>query len=192
MLRPKCRNACQCPGDIWFVVDHKDGRGSQQWSTSCNAVGWRAGRMVFTDPPYNVNYAIRWKRQMAAKPARSRMIIWGWLWRFLYDVFEPDDGLRRCVCCAWVRPNFTTLHGAFVNARWQMVNLHHLGEKYLHARACGLSTPVWTDPLAAEKMGMSISGAVRGIKAMSGLQNKPVKTICTRRWNQWSWSACDS
>ena len=69
-------NPVSVSGDIWICGDHKVLCGDSTMIDSYNALlGEELADMVFTDPPYNVNYANSMKDKCAAKPARSKTII---------------------------------------------------------------------------------------------------------------------
>ncbi len=61
-------NSVSAQGDIWICGDHKVLCGDSTMIDSYNALmGEELADMVFTDPPYNVNYANSMKDKMRGK-----------------------------------------------------------------------------------------------------------------------------
>ena len=133
------------PGDVWICGNHRVICGDSTDATTYDALmADEIADMVFTDPPYNVDYANTAKDKMRGtdRPILNDNLGAGFH-DFLLAALTPtlahcrgrhlrgDVLLRtRCppVCLS--------------NCRRQMVDVHHLGEAHLHTRACRLSATV--------------------------------------------------
>lgn len=106
-------------GDIWICGDHKVLCGDSTMIDSYNALmGEELADMVFTDPPYNVNYANSMKDKMRgkARPIQNDNLGDGF-GDFLYDVCT--NLMMMCKGAMYVcmsSSELHTLHGAFVGA----------------------------------------------------------------------------
>lgn len=106
-------------GDIWICGEHKVLCGDSTMIDSYNTLmGEELADMVFTDPPYNVNYANSMKDKMRgkARPIQNDNLGDGF-GDFLYDVCT--NLMMVCKGAMYVcmsSSELHTLHGAFVGA----------------------------------------------------------------------------
>ena len=149
MQYPGQRDRSSRPGDVWLLGGHRLLCGD-------STVAGRADRvldgepvdMVFTDPPYNVNYANSAKDKMRGK---DRAI--------LND--NLGDGFTTS-CLAALTPTIAHCRGGIYVAmssseldvlqarsrsRRQVVDVHHLGQEHLHAGPRRLPAPVRANPV---------------------------------------------
>jgi hypothetical protein len=119
------------------------------WLRATTAAGGEQVDMVFTDPPYNVNYANSAKDKMRGKDrAILNDNLGDGFYDFLLAALTPDRGalpgrhLRGDVVQRTGRAA-----GRLPRRRRPLVDVHHLGQEHLHAGPCRLPAPVRADPL---------------------------------------------
>lgn len=104
--------------------------------------------MIWSDLPYNVNYANSAKDKLRGK---HRPILNDNLGEGFYDfVFDALSlMLPHCdgaVYIAMSSSELDTLQAAF-HGRWKVVYVHHLGQAHLHPGQSGLPASIRTDPV---------------------------------------------
>ena len=133
------------PGDVWILGEHRllCGDATQMGDVEKVLAGGLAD-MVFTDPPYNVNY----EGKTAKKLKIANDTLGGKFYEFLRDacanMLAVTQGrhlhLHVVVGVAHALPG---VHGG----RRPLVHVRHLGEAPLHAGPVGLPAAVRADPV---------------------------------------------
>ena len=159
------------PGDLWICGEHRVLCGTPRSSSDVERLmDGELADMAFTDPPYNVDYANTAKDKLRGK---NRPILNDALGEdfdaLLYDACVNILTVTKGACLhlhvvVGARPAAEGLP----RGRRQVVDLRHLGQEHLHARARGLPAPVRADPLRLEGRHRSLTGAARATRATSG------------------------
>ena len=105
--------------------------------------------MVFTDPPYNVNYANSAKDKMRGKDrAILNDNLGDGFYDFLLAALTPT--VAHCqggIYVAMSSANWTDCRPRSEGGRWSLVDLRHLGQEHFYPGAGRLPAPVRADPL---------------------------------------------
>ena len=171
------------PGDVWLCGNHRVICGDSTDADTYDALmADEMADMVFTDPPYNVNYANTAKDKMRGNgspdPERQPR---RWLPRLPVGGTDAHVGplswrhLRGHVILRTRRPAVGLSH-----CRRQVVDLHHLGEAHLHARVMPTISGSSSRSCTAGQPMERGTGAVRATRATSGTSRSRTRTICTR------------
>jgi DNA modification methylase len=137
-------------GDVWICGEHRvlcgDATDPDAYAT---VLGDEIADMVFTDPPYNVNYANSAKDKMRGK---DRAILNDNLGDGFYDFLLAALTPTVAHCQGWylrghVIQRTGPLAGGVPCCRWPLVDLRHLGQEHFYARSRRLPAPVRAHPL---------------------------------------------
>ena len=145
--------AVTVPGDVWILGEHRllCGDSTQMESVEKVMAGGLAD-MVFTDPPYNVNYGATMKDKLRKKNRKiANDNLGDGFEQFLRDsctnlLAVTKGAIYICMSSSEIP------HAAAGVPRGgrALVHLHHLGEEHFHDGAFRLPAPVRTDPLWME------------------------------------------
>ncbi|MEA1053364.1 ParB N-terminal domain-containing protein [Lamprobacter modestohalophilus] len=140
------------PGDVWHLGEHRLVCGDATDALAYQRLfpDERRADMVFTDPPYNVNYAAA--GSVGAKTS-------GQVRPILNDALGSEfEGFLLDALTLLLAATRGALHRQSLQRvgypakrlpprRWALVDLRHLGQEHLHPRACRLPAPIRADPL---------------------------------------------
>jgi hypothetical protein len=138
------------PGDVWQLGPHRLLCGDATLAASYDALlDGEAVDMVFTDPPYNVNYANSAKDKLRGKDrAILNDNLGDGFYDFLLAALTPILAhCRRRHLRRHVLKRTRRTAGRIPRRRRQVVDLHHLGQAHVHARPRRLPAPVRADPV---------------------------------------------
>ena len=140
-------------GDLWILGDHRVLCGSATELADVETLmDGQLADMVFTDPPYNVDYANPEKNNKAKKDRRIKNDNLGdGFYQFLLAAMT--NLLAVCKGAVYIcmsSSELDTLQKAFREGRRQVVHVYYLGQEHLHPGALRLSAPVRADSLRLE------------------------------------------
>ena len=138
------------PGDVWIMGQHRLLCGDSTVArATTRLMQGDVADMVFTDPPYNVNYANSAKDKMRGKDrAILNDNLGDGFYDFLLAALTPTvANCRGGIYVAMSSSELDVLQAAFRAAGGKVVDVHHLGQEHLHAGPRRLPAPVRTDPV---------------------------------------------
>ena len=145
-------------GDVWILGNHRVlcGDGSRSEDLERLLEG-HACDLVFTDLPYNVDYSGKTASQMKLANDNLGAAFPDFLKAACQAMLQVSAG-PFYICMS--SSELHNLHAAFTAAGGRLVDVYHLGQKHVHARAIGLPTPKSSCYTAGAKVA-DIIGAVR-------------------------------
>ena len=141
------------PGDLWILGNHRLLCGDATVLSDVERLmDGQLADMVFSDPPYNVDYGNGTKGKLQGKDRRILNDALGdGFYQFLYDACVNLLTVTKGACYICMSSSeLHTLAEGLHRGRRQVVDLCHLGQEHLHARTVGLPAPVRADPLWLE------------------------------------------
>jgi len=137
--------AVTVPGDVWILGEHRllCGDSTQMESVEKVLAGGLAD-MVFTDPPYNVNYGATMKDKLRKKNRKiANDNLGDGFEQFLRDsctnLFGGDEGRYLHLHVVVGDPHAAA---GVPRGGWALVHVHRVGEEHLHDGAFRLPAPV--------------------------------------------------
>ena len=138
--------------------------------------------MVFTDPPYNVDYGNGAKGKLQGKDRRILNDALGdGFYQFLYDACVNLLTVTKGACYICMSSSeLHTLAESLHRRRRQVVDLRDLGQEHLHARTVPTTSASTSRSSTAGSRAPTTSGAVRVTRATSGSSTSRGSMTCTR------------
>ena len=138
------------PGDIWLLGEHRLLCGDTTiYDDVKKLMQDDVAAMIFTDPPYNVNYGSTMKDSLRyhAGTLGGRKIMNdnlgdGFCTISSRQPVQPYDVQQRSSVCLYEFQRTSYSLQCFYRRRWQMVDFYHLGQKHFHTWTGGLSAAV--------------------------------------------------
>ena len=145
--------AVTVPGDVWILGEHRllCGDSTQMEAVEKVLAGGLAD-MVFTDPPYNVNYGATMKDKLRKKNRKiANDNLGDGFEQFLRDACTNLLAVTKGAIYICMSSSEIAHAAAGVPRGGRaLVHFHHLGEEHFHDGAFRLPAPVRTDPLWME------------------------------------------